>query len=129
MQKPNDAKLMFIKFTRVVSYIVYGYAMIAVVFLTFGFFLLLFGANQSTPFVQFVYKGAYEFLQPFRGIFPTHQITETGYFSSAALFAIIFYLVFAAAVNSLISYITVKMFKHEEELEKLQHQSERSVKS
>lgn len=128
MEKPNDAKLMFIKFARVISYIVYAYTLIAVVFLGFGFFLLLFSANPDTPFVQFVYKGAYEFLQPFRGIFPTHQVTETGYFSSAALFAIIFYLVFGAAINSLISYITVKMYKHEKELEQLQKNSVRQVK-
>lgn len=120
MSKPSDAKMMFIKFTRAVSYVVYAYTVLAVVFLTFGFFLLLFGANADTPFVQFVYKGANDFMQPFRGIFPTHQINETGYLNSAMLFAIIFYLMFAAAVNALISYINLKKIKHENELEQLE---------
>lgn len=120
MEKPNDAKLMFIKFTRIVSYLVYAYTVVAVVFLTFAFFLLLFGANADTPFVQFIYKGANDFMQPFRGIFPTHQVNETGYLNSAMLFAIIFYLMFAAAVNALISYINLKMVKHENELEQLE---------
>lgn len=123
MQKPSDGTLVFIKFTRVISYIVYGFVMIAVVSLTFGFFLLLFGANSATPFVEFVYKVAYEFMQPFRGIFPPHPIGETSYFSTTALFAIIVYLMLGAAMQSLISYINVKMAKHQEELEELQKKS------
>lgn len=123
MQKPSDGTLMFIKFTRAISYIAYGFIMIAVVSLTLGFFLLLFGANSTTPFVEFVYKIAYEFMQPFRGIFPTHPVGETGYFSTTALFAIIVYLILGAAIQSLISYINVKMLKHEKELELLQKTS------
>ncbi len=120
MEKPSDSKLVFIKITRALSYIVYAFTVIAVVSLTFGFFLLLFSANPDTPFVQFVYKVAAEFLQPFRGIFPLHQISETGYFSVSALFAIIFYLFFAAGMDALIGYINLKMAKHQAELEALQ---------
>lgn len=123
MQKPSDGTLMFIKFTRAISYIVYGFVMIAVISLTFGFFLLLFGANNTTPFVEFVYKIAYEFMQPFRGIFPTHPVGETGYFSTTALFAIIVYLILGAAIQSLITYINVKMAKHQAELEQIQKKS------
>lgn len=119
MDKPTDSKLIFIKFARGASYFVYGFAILASVFLGFGFFLLLFGANQSTPFVQFVYKVAAEFLQPFRGIFPLHPVGETGYFSAAALFAIMVYLILAAAINVLISYLSAKMIKHENELDSL----------
>lgn len=117
MQKPSDSTLVFIKFTRAIVYIVYAFTIIAVVSLTFGFFLLLFGANLNTPFVQFVYNIANEFMAPFRGIFNTHAVGQTGYFSASALFAIIVYLVFAAAVSSLISYLSVKMVKHQTELE------------
>lgn len=120
MEKPSDSTLMFIKFTRVISYIVYGFTVTAVVFLTFGFFLLLFSANPNVGFTQFVYKVAAEFLQPFRGIFPAHSVGETGYFSTSALFAIIFYLFFAAGMDALISYINLKMVKHQAELEALQ---------
>ena len=55
-------------------------------------------------------------MQPFRGIFPTRSVGETGYFSATALFAIIVYLLLGAAIQSLISYINVKMAKHEQEL-------------
>ena len=120
MEKPSDSTLTFIKFTRALSYIVYGFTIIAVVFLTLGFFLLLFSANPNVGFTQFVYNVAAEFLQPFRGIFPARPIGETGYLSTSALFAIIFYLFFDAAMDALISYINVKMVKHQAELEALQ---------
>ena len=120
MEKQPDSTLTFIKFTRAISYIVYGFTVTAVVFLTFGFFLLLFSANPDVGFTQFVYKVAAEFLQPFRGIFPAHSIGETGYFSTSALFAIIFYLFFAAGMDALIGYINVKMAKHQAQLKELQ---------
>lgn len=41
--------------------------------------------------VDFVYTVAGHFLEPFRGMFPPKQISTTSYFSSAGLFAIIFY--------------------------------------
>lgn len=128
MQKPSDATLIFIKFTRAIVYVVYAFTIIAVVSLTFGFFLLLFGANPDTPFVQFVYNIANEFMAPFRGIFNTHPVGQTGYFSASALFAIIVYLVFAAAVSSLISYLNVKMVKHQTELEDYQKSTKSNKK-
>lgn len=122
MDKPSDGTLAFIKFSRIISYIVYAFVIIAVVSLSFGFFLLLFGANTDTPFVQFIYNIGYEFMQPFRGIFPVRSIGETGYFSATALFAIIVYLMAGAALQSLIAYINVKMVKHEKELKKINKQ-------
>lgn len=116
MNKPTDSTLVIIKISRLVTYIVYAFVIIAIVSLGFGFFLLLFGANPDTAFVKFVYNVAQEFLQPFRGIFPLKEVGTTGYFSASALFAIIVYLILAVALNSLISYITLKMAKHEEEL-------------
>ncbi|MDQ5943734.1 MAG: hypothetical protein QG675_502 [Patescibacteria group bacterium] len=119
MNQKSDGTLLFIKFSRVISYLVYAFTIVAVVSLSFGFFFLLFSANPNTPFVQFIYKVSYEFLQPFRGIFPAHSVGETGYFSAAALFAIIFYLLFAAAINALIGYINLKMYKHQKELQSI----------
>ena len=122
--KPSDSTLVFIKISRGITYFVYGYALVASTFLGIAFVLLLFGANQTTPFVQFIYKTATEFGQPFRGIFPTHPVGETGYFSSSALFAIAMYLIIAAALHSLIAYITAKMVVHEEELQKALDEAE-----
>lgn len=118
--KPSDTTLVFIKISRVVTYIVYAFAIIANVFLLLAFVMQLFGANYSTPFVQFVYKVAYEFLKPFRGIFPGHQVSDTSYFNSSALFAIVMYFLFAMALHGLISWITAKMVQHEQELQEIE---------
>lgn len=119
--KTSDTTLLFIKVSRVFTYIVYAYAIIASGFLFLAFLLQLFGANYATPFVQFIYNGAYEFLRPFRGIFPGHNVSDTSYFNSSALFAMCMYLVFALAIHSLINYLTAKMAVHQAQLEELEN--------
>ncbi len=116
-QEPTDTQLIFTKIARIVTYAVYAYTIIATVFLSIGFVLLLFGANPDVAFTKFIYNVAAEFLAPFRGIFPAHKVSETGYFSTSALFAIIIYFVLAMALHALITYITSKIIKHETELE------------
>jgi hypothetical protein len=117
--KPTDTKLIFIKISRGLSYFVYGYSLVASAFLGLTFFLLLFSANASTPFVEFVYKTSAAFLGPFRGIFPVRPISETGYFSPSIIFAIIMYMILALCMNALINYVTLKMVKHQKELEEI----------
>ncbi|MEI6850441.1 MAG: hypothetical protein WCK26_00565 [Candidatus Saccharibacteria bacterium] len=115
----KDSKLVFIKFSRGFSYFVYGYSLVASTFLGISFFLLLLSANANTPFVKFVYQTSAAFLGPFRGIFPVRSINETGYFSPSIIFAIIMYLILALCMNALINYVTLKMVKHQKELEEL----------
>lgn len=117
----KDTKLIFIKGSRVLVYLVYGYSLTAAAFLATGFVLLLFSANQSTPFVNFVYQTAYFFLTPFRGIFPLKSVSETGYFSPSALFAILMYLLLALGMHALINYVTMKMVTYQNEIDKQQN--------
>jgi uncharacterized protein YggT (Ycf19 family) len=117
MDQAHDSKLTFLKIARVLTWLVYGYAVLAAVFLMLGFVLLLFGANADAGFVQFVYHISARFLQPFREIFPGQQIGDRGYFSAAALFAIIMYGIAAALLHSLITFITLKQAKHQAELD------------
>lgn len=117
--KASDTKLVFMKTARVVTYIGYGYALVATSFLTLGFFMLLFGASTEAGFTQFIYKVGAEFLQPFRGIFPSHSVGETGYFNASALFAIVIYLFAALLLHALITYVTSKQVKHQKELDDL----------
>jgi uncharacterized protein YggT (Ycf19 family) len=123
----SDTVLLFSKMARVVTYIIYSFTIIASVFLSLGFVLLLFGANPDVPFTEFVYKVAAEFLQPFRGIFPPKQISETGYFSASALFAIVIYFLVAMSLHALIVYITSKIVEHETALEAQVEQAERKM--
>jgi len=105
-------KLNALKFSKVVALVIYGFTLVAIVFLSIGFFLLAFGANQDTPFVKFVYTTAYDFMAPFRGIFPTHQIDNNAYFSPSALFAIVMYLFGAFLLNGLVSYLDNRISKN-----------------
>lgn len=118
--KPSDSTLVFIKASRIVTYLVYAYTLVAMIFLGLAFVLELFSANYATPFVKFVYNGSYEFLKPFRGIFPGHNVGDTGYFNSSALFAMLMYGLFAIALHALITYLTAKMAQHQQELDELE---------
>lgn len=128
MKKPAEGTLSFVKFSRAISYVVYGFVVVAIVSLVFAFFLLLFGASTSAPFVRFVYRVAHEFMYPFRGIFPSHQVGETGYLSVAALFAIIAYLFLGAALQSLIAYINLKMAQLEKEMQVVETATAKTAK-
>jgi uncharacterized protein YggT (Ycf19 family) len=124
MEKPKDSQLLFNKFARLLTLLVYLFFIVATLFLVIGFFLRLFEANPDTPFVKFVYHFAALYLQPIRGIFPGHKFSDRSYFSGAAFFAIIMYGIGALVVNSLIMWITVKQTKHQQEFVNLQHQHE-----
>lgn len=123
----SDTVILFSKMARVVTYIIYSFTIIASVFLSIGFVLLLFGANPNVPFTEFIYKVAAEFLQPFRGIFPPKQISETGYFSASALFAIVIYFLIAMSLHALIAYITNKIVEHELALDDQVQKAERNL--
>ena len=115
-QQSSDAIVLFAKGARILTYFIYAYAITACVFLGIGFVMLLFGANPSAGFTQFIYNIASEFLQPFRGIFAPQQISTNAYFSPSALFAIIIYMMSAMGLHALVAYITVKIVTREEEL-------------
>lgn len=127
-QQPTEGALSFIKVARWLTYLVYFYVIIAIVFLVLGFLMLLLGASPQADFTQFVYRIAAEFLQPFRGIFPTKEISETSYFSAAGLFAIVMYSFFAAGIHAFISWITAKQMNYENELLVAKKENERLQK-
>ena len=99
----------YLSVSRIIAYIVYAWAFVAVVLLALRVFLLAFSANASTPFVAFVYRTSADYMAPFRDIFPIKPIGETGYFDVAALFAIIMYLLLAWLISSVIHLIQHKI--------------------
>lgn len=116
MAKNSDNYSFFIYFAKAITILAYIFFCAAFVFLTIGFILLLFGANPDAGFVKFIYHFAAVFLQPFRGIFPGHHLSERSYFSASALFAVIIYGLGALAIHSIITYLTLKQTQHSEEL-------------
>lgn len=108
----------YLRISKVIAYILYAWVLIGVITLTLRVFLLAFSANASTPFVEFIYKTSADYLNPFRGIFPSKPVGETGYFDVAAMFAIIIYLFVMWGFSSLISYVQYKIDLSRKEQEK-----------
>ena len=95
----------FLRFTRWFILFVYGFVMASVTILTIAFFLRLFNANVSAPFVEWIYRSAARIMQPFRGIFPPIEGESGSVFDVSILFAMMMYLLFAMAMHSLIDAI------------------------
>lgn len=100
---------------RAVGYLVYAYVIVVEIILAFGFFLLLFGANPTSDFVEFMYRNLERVMDPFRGIFTPIELGMTGgnevqsVFETSVLFAMIVYGLLAIAIHALIAWLTGRM--------------------
>jgi uncharacterized protein YggT (Ycf19 family) len=98
-----------LKFSKVIVWIMYIWVLIGVISLSIRVFLLAFSANTSAGFTNFILNVSNDYLQPFRGIFPSKPVGETGYLDVSALFAIIIYLFILWGFRSLIDYVQNKI--------------------
>lgn len=98
---------------KILTYAMYAYVMFGIIVLGFRIFLLVFSANTSVGFANFIMKTSTDFLQPFRGIFPPHPVGETGYLDVSALFAMIVYGLVAWGFSALIGYINSKVEQYQ----------------
>ena len=92
--------------SKVVVLLVYLVLLAYVVIVGIAFVLQLLGANPQADFADWVYRAAANITEPFRGIFPTTQITDRSTFNASLLFAIIVYIVLAVALHALIDWLT-----------------------
>jgi uncharacterized protein YggT (Ycf19 family) len=93
---------------RGVVWLVYAFVIAAIVIATLAFFLQLFGANPTADFAAWVYRSAARVTAPFRGIFPSHAITDDAYLDVSLLFAIIMYGIFALLISELVNWLERK---------------------
>lgn len=96
---------------KIITYLVYIYVLIVEIILLLGFFLLLFGANPSSSFVEWVYRSLDRVMRPFRGIFQPIELGQTGndvpsVFEPSVVFAMIIYGILALLLSSLIGWLT-----------------------
>lgn len=108
----------YLRISKVIAYLLYAWVIIGVISLVLRVFLLAFSANPTTPFVEFVYRTSADYLQPFRGIFPSKPVGETGYLDIASLFAVIVYLFIMWGFSALIHYLQFKIDETQAEQEK-----------
>ena len=94
---------------RALVYLVYFFVTVALIVLTFGFFLLLFGANPEAAFAEWIYRSLDRVMAPFRGLFESVQLNGQSVLDVSVLFAMIVYGIVALALRSLIDWLTYRV--------------------
>ena len=94
-----------LRVSRAIVVFVYGFAIACTVILAMAFFLELFNANESTPFVEWVFRASDRIMQPFRGIFPAVEGDNGSVFDPALLFGIFMYWLLALGMQALVAWI------------------------
>lgn len=98
-----------VRIARVLVVFVYAFAVVSIAILGTAFFLKLFNASTSAPFVQWVYRATRTIMQPFRGIFPTVEGENGSVFDASLLFAMFMYGLLAIGVHALVDWIDRKL--------------------
>jgi uncharacterized protein YggT (Ycf19 family) len=93
---------------RAISYIAYAWVVVSLIFLAFGFVLLLLGANPDAGFTQWVYRHVADTMEPFRGIFPQQTISDESTLDVSILFAMFVYSLIALGVRAVIDWLTYR---------------------
>ena len=94
------------RLAHALTYLVYGFVLVALVLLLLGFFLLLFGANPDAPFAEWVYRGLERVMAPFRGLFEPVPLDGRSVLDVSILFAMIVYGLAAFALKAVIDWLT-----------------------
>jgi hypothetical protein len=88
-------------FTLFIYLVFLAYAVIVGI----AFVLQLLGANPQADFADWIYRAAANITQPFRGIFPTTQVSDRSTFNASLLFALIVYLVVAVILHGIVDWL------------------------
>jgi uncharacterized protein YggT (Ycf19 family) len=99
----------FLKLSKVAAWLMYLWVLFGIIVLTLRVLLLAFSASTTAGFYQFVINTSTQYLDPFRGLFPPHQVGDTGYIDVSALFAIVVYIFVAWGFSALTSYVQHKI--------------------
>ena len=114
---------------RVISYLVYAYLVIVEIILLLGFILLLFGANPSSGFTEWVYRNLDRVMSPFRGIFTPIELGVTSgdvpaIFETSVVFAMIIYGIVALLLSALIGWISGRLNQVEDAQTEIERRAE-----
>ena len=115
--------------TRAISYLVYAYLVVVEIILLLGFVLLLFGANPTAGFTEWVYRNLDRVMSPFRGIFTPIELGTTGsdvpaVFETSVLFAMIIYGIVALLLSALIGWLSGRLHQIDDAETELQRRAE-----
>lgn len=101
----RSAVPLVIRVTRLVAWIVYAVVLAKTALLATAFFLRLAGADPDAGFADWVYRSADRSMDPFRGIFPSRELTSTSVLDLSLLFAAAVYLVLGLLVDAALRWL------------------------
>jgi uncharacterized protein YggT (Ycf19 family) len=110
-----------------VVFFVYLVVAFALILLALAFSLQAFGANPDASFAEWVYRQSARLMEPFRGIFPTKQVTDTSVLDFSLLFAMVVYAIVALLLHALVSWLAdrvamagrdVRMQQYQQDMER-----------
>ncbi|MFT3851266.1 MAG: hypothetical protein QM733_00770 [Ilumatobacteraceae bacterium] len=108
----------FLKAGRIIVWCLYALALIAVVILLLAFLLRLFGASTDASFTRWMYRSADSIMRPFRGIFPTRQLSDDSVFDPSLLFGAICYTVVALGADGFHHWLSRRLAAQEAQIAK-----------
>ena len=110
MAEQDDPRVTGLRFAKGLVWLIYAYFVVALIILALMFFLQLFNASTTAEFTRWVYRSGDRVMEPFRGIFPTKDVGESGsIIDFAVLFAIIVYGILAMLAHALVQWIDTKV--------------------
>ncbi len=105
----EDPVRLVLRGAKILVGVVYAVFAFYVVLLAIAFVLRLGGADPAAPFAAWIYRASDRIMQPFRGIFPSTQITDRSTFDPSLLFAMVIYALVALALHLLIQWLADRL--------------------
>src|SRR4029077_11766285 len=104
-----------IRVGRALLWLIYAWVIITLVLLLLAFILLLFGADPSAGFVQWVYRSTERAMAPSRGIFEPIVLSDQSVLDTSVLFAMIVYGFVAIGLRLGLDWVTRKLHAVEQQ--------------
>jgi hypothetical protein len=108
---------------KAIVFVLYLVFLAYAVILGIAFFLRLFGANPDAEFADWIFRASVRIMEPFRGIFPTTQLSDRSEFDASLLFAMVIYLVVAITLHGIVHWFTRRISRGDVERERRRYWS------
>jgi uncharacterized protein YggT (Ycf19 family) len=109
-----------LKATRVLAWVVYVIVLAKCALLVTSFVFQLLGANPDSSFASWVYRSADRSMDPFRGIFPTKELSDNSVLDLSLLFAAVVYVVLAILIDAGLKWLGRQLSDRDRRIRQLQ---------
>ena len=118
----RETKRLILWVGRLITLFIYAVFLAYAVIVGIAFVLQLLGANPEADFAEWIYRAAANITEPFRGIFPSTEVTDRSTFNASLLFALIVYLVVAVILHGIVDWMARRIagIDRAEERERMQ---------